>query len=174
MQAAGAALDLNICAIACRSAHRPSLAALGLGPDEQLLLEWPGAANPEQPVTAVSSAAGGPTARRVVTGAIARGLVAPLLTTALAGLPHSLVDVSHRQVAIEVSGAQSELILNVGCPLDLQIARFPVGMCTRTLLGKAQIMLWRTGDDSFHVEVWRSFADYTSRFLAEAARESTC
>jgi len=46
-----------------------------------------------------------------------------------------------------------------------------VGMCTRTVLGKADIVLWRTGPDSFHVEVWRSFADYVARFLTEAARE---
>jgi sarcosine oxidase, subunit gamma len=39
------------------------------------------------------------------------------------------------------------------------------------VLGKADIVLWRTGTDTFHVEVWRSFADYVSRFLAEAARE---
>jgi sarcosine oxidase subunit gamma len=44
-------------------------------------------------------------------------------------------------------------------------------MCTRTILGKADIVLWRTGAESFHVEVWRSFADYVARFLAEASRE---
>jgi sarcosine oxidase subunit gamma len=44
-------------------------------------------------------------------------------------------------------------------------------MCTRTVLGKADIVLWRTAADSFHVEVWRSFADYASHFLAEASRE---
>jgi sarcosine oxidase subunit gamma len=43
-------------------------------------------------------------------------------------------------------------------------------MCTRTLLGKAEIVLWRIGAAAFRLEVWRSFAPYVSAFLAEAAR----
>jgi len=93
------------------------------------------------------------------------------LRDALGALPHSLVDMSHRQLALEVSGPTAQTLLNAGCPLDLHISAFPVGMCTRTVLGKADIVLWRTGPDSFHVEVWRSFADYVARFLTEAARE---
>ena len=60
-------------------------------------------------------------------------------------------------------GRHAEAILNGGCPLDLDIASFPVGMCTRTLCGKADIVLWRTGAFAFHVEVWRSFSDYSAR-----------
>jgi sarcosine oxidase, subunit gamma len=44
-------------------------------------------------------------------------------------------------------------------------------MCTRTVLAKAEIVLWRRAHDSFHLEVWRSFAGYVSGVLAEAARE---
>ena len=55
--------------------------------------------------------------------------------------------------------------------LDLDPAAFPVGMCTRTVLAKAEIVLWRRADDSFHLEVWRSFAAYVSGVLAEAARD---
>jgi sarcosine oxidase, subunit gamma len=143
MSAAGTALGLNISDIACRSATQGTRAALWLGPDEQLLL---------------SSVPDGP-------------VIAQLLQTTLAALPHSLVDVSHRQIAFQVTGAQAQTVLNAGCPLDLYPTSFPVGMCTRTVFGKADIVLWRTGADRFHVEVWRSFADYLSRFLAEAARE---
>ena len=63
------------------------------------------------------------------------------------------------------------MLLNAGCPLDLDPSAFPVGMCTRTVLAKAEIVLWRTRQDQFHIEVWRSFADYVSSFLAEVARE---
>jgi sarcosine oxidase, subunit gamma len=143
MGAAGAALGLNISDIACRSASQANRAALWLGPDEQLLL---------------FSVDEGPA-------------IATQLQGALATLPHSLVDVSHRQIAFEVAGALAQTVLNAGCPLDLHPASFPVGMCTRTVLGKADIVLWRTGADMFHIEVWRSFADYASRFLAEAARD---
>jgi sarcosine oxidase subunit gamma len=44
-------------------------------------------------------------------------------------------------------------------------------MCTRTVFAKAEVVLWRTGADAFHVEVWRSFAPYVLGLLEEAARE---
>jgi sarcosine oxidase subunit gamma len=140
MAAASAALGLNISDIACRSASAGVRAALWLGPDEQLLL-----------------------------APLADGqVIARQLGESLSALPHSLVDVSHRQIALEVTGSQAQNILNAGCPLDLHLESFPVGACTRTVLGKCDIVLWRTGATTFHVEVWRSFADYASRFLAEA------
>ena len=66
--------------------------------------------------------------------------------------------------------AVSILLLAAGCPLELDVAAFPVGMCTRTMLAKVEIVLWRTGPDVFRIEVWRSFAPYVSAFLSEAAR----
>jgi len=39
-------------------------------------------------------------------------------------------------------------------------------MCTRTVLAKADIVLWRTGQTTFHLEAWRSFAAYVSGLLA--------
>ena len=84
---------------------------------------------------------------------------------------HSAVDVSHRNVAILVAGEGAETCLAAGCPQDLSLAAFPVGACSRTVLGKVEIVLWRTGERAFHVEVWRSFAEYAYAFLAEAARD---
>jgi sarcosine oxidase subunit gamma len=142
MTAAGSALRLNISEVACRAAvNGTQSAALWLGPDEQLLI------GPESADLAAT------------------------LTPALRGLPHSLVDVSHRQIALEVSGPHAAAVLNAGCPLDLDLSAFPVGMCTRTVFAKAEIVLWRTSTDVFHVEVWRSFASYLTEFLAEVARE---
>jgi sarcosine oxidase, subunit gamma len=140
MAAAGTALGLNISDVACRSATAGERAALWLGPDEQLLLA---------PVADAEA-------------------IARQLGESLSALPHSLVDVSHRQIALQVSGPQAQNVLSAGCPLDLHLESFPVGACTRTVLGKCDIVLWRTGAATFHVEVWRSFADYASRFLAEA------
>ncbi len=91
--------------------------------------------------------------------------------TALAGVPHSLVDVGHRQAGITVSGPRAAAALNTGCPLDLDEAAFPVGMCTRTVVAKTQIVLWRTAPETFHVEAWRSFLPYVCGYLAEASRE---
>jgi len=143
MDAAGEVLGLSIGQAACRAAVNGDRAALWLGPDEQLLLVPEGSA----------------------------AEVAGLLGSRLRDLPHSLVDVSHRQIALQVSGPRAVTVLSAGCPLDLDCSAFPVGMCTRTMLAKAEIVLWRTADAIFRIEVWRSFAAYASRFLAEAARE---
>ena len=139
--AAAAALGFSVPAQACRAAVAGERTALWLGPDEWLLI-----APPEQ-----------------------SGL-ATRLERALSSWPHSLVDVSHRQVALVVHGAAAATLLASGCPLNLEAAAFPVGMCTRTLLAKAEVLLWRLGASEFRIEVWRSFAPYVSQYLAEAAR----
>ena len=132
---------------ACRAAANVDLAraALWLGPDEYLLLDF----------------GGGAPAAEVAAG----------LEEALGDLAHSLVDVSHRQFGIELSGPFAATILSGACPLDLDLAAFPVGMCTRTVFAKADITLWRTGADEFHVEVWRSFSGYVTGVMREIAAE---
>lgn len=85
---------------------------------------------------------------------------------------HSSVDISHRNQAIIVAGPSVEATLNAGCPLDLSIAAFPVGAATRTVFGKAEIVLWRTEPRAFRVECWRSFADYCLTLLASGARDA--
>lgn len=81
------------------------------------------------------------------------------------------VDVGHRNVGIEIAGPEAATVLAAGCPLDLDPSAFPVGMCTRTVLGKAEIVLWRTAATIFRIEVWRSFAPYVWHFLDEARGE---
>jgi sarcosine oxidase subunit gamma len=96
------------------------------------------------------------------------------LMTALSksGALHSATDVSHRNVAIVVSGPGAEATISAGCPQDLSLGAFPVGCCTRTLFGKAEIVLFRTEDDTFRVECWRSFADFVFGLLAEGAEDA--
>jgi sarcosine oxidase subunit gamma len=127
----------------CRARAAGGRATLWLGPDEHLLWQE-------------SRAAALPVAE---------------LEQALAPHPHSLVDISHRQTALEISGANAATILAGACPLDLDLRQFPVHMCTRTVLAKAEIVLWRTAEEIFHVEVWRSFQRYTEELLREIARQ---
>jgi sarcosine oxidase subunit gamma len=127
---------------ACRAHREAARAALWLGPHEWLLLA------PEAEGADIPAA----------------------FAAAMADRPYSLVDVGHRSLALEISGAEAGPLLNAGCPLDLDIGAFPVGMCTRTILGKAQIVLWRTAPDSFTLDVWRSFSAYVWEFLEEARR----
>ncbi len=82
---------------------------------------------------------------------------------------HSAVDISHRNIGISVTGARAALVLNSGCPRDLSLEAFPAGAATRTILGKAEIILLRESEDRFHLECWRSFGDYVFTLLSEAA-----
>lgn len=141
--AASSAFGVALPTTACRAATAGNRSALWLGPDEHLLIA------PEAEHAAIAAA----------------------LASGLATTPHSLVDVSHRQIAFTAQGPHAAWLLNSGCPLDLDLSAFPVGMCTRTLFTKAEVLLWRTGAESFRVEVWRSFADYVVGLLDEAARE---
>jgi sarcosine oxidase subunit gamma len=145
---AAAVWGAGFSAQACRALRSASRATLWLGPDEYLLLD----------LAAVDDADG-------------NGTVASALEEALRDTPHALVDVSHRQFALEVSGPQASTLVSGACPLDLDEAAFPVGMCTRTVFAKADIVLWRTRADAFHLEVWRSFAGYVGGLLHEIARE---
>jgi len=128
----------------CRALEKDSRATLWLGPDEYLLLG---------------------------TDAESETAAAGALERALDGVPHALVNISHRQFALEVSGAHAATILSGACPLDLDLAEFPIGMCTRTVLAKADIVLWRTRAQAFHLEVWRSFSGYVGGLLCEIAAE---
>ena len=83
---------------------------------------------------------------------------------------HSAVDVSHRNAALIVSGAGAADVLNAGCPQDLSLSAFPVNACSRTLMGKTEVILYRTAIDQFRVEVWRSFATYALDFVEDVIR----
>ena len=143
LDAAGNALGLSLSMPACRASMSAARVALWLGPDERLLLG--------EESSAIETAT--------------------RLHQALHQQPHSLVDVSHRQVAFAITDRQAPTVLATGCPLDLDPIAFPVGMCTRTVLAKAEIVLWRRADDSFHLEVWRTFAPYVRQLLQEAGRQ---
>ncbi|MEF2071878.1 sarcosine oxidase subunit gamma [Consotaella aegiceratis] len=99
------------------------------------------------------------------------GAVIEAVATAMDEAFFSLVDVSHRNVGFTLEGADAAAAVNSGCPLDLHLSAFPVGMATRTILGKAEIVLARTADTAWRVECWRSFGAYVHAFLVDAARD---
>jgi heterotetrameric sarcosine oxidase gamma subunit len=82
-----------------------------------------------------------------------------------------VVDVSHRDITLFVSGPRAAEVINAFCALDLHLSAFPVGMCTRTAFAKSEIVLWRTSIDKFRIEVARSFAPYVWACLEAARRE---
>jgi heterotetrameric sarcosine oxidase gamma subunit len=82
---------------------------------------------------------------------------------------NSIVDISDRTVAFRVTGPRAAWCLNTFCGLDLDAV--PAQFCTRTLFGKAEIILWYRGDAEFHIETARSYAPYVWALLEEARRE---
>jgi sarcosine oxidase subunit gamma len=141
--AAAQAFGVELPPTACRAATNGSRAALWLGPDEHLLLA------PDGETGGIEAAIG----------------------SALGSQAYSLVDVGHRQVGFQVHGPHAAWLLESQCPLPLNLRDFPVGMCTRTLFGKAEIVLWRPATEVFRLEVWRSFSLYVVELLHEVARE---
>ncbi len=82
----------------------------------------------------------------------------------------SVTDVSYRNIGVVLTGQAAAEMVNVGCPLDLCLEAFPVGKCTRTVYEASPILLHRTGEDSFVMECWRSFAPYMIGLMAAHAR----
>jgi sarcosine oxidase subunit alpha len=140
--AIGASIGVMLGSVPCRGIVSRDRAALWLGPDEWLVLA------PEAEISLTERA-----------------------IAAAGDMASSVVDVSDRNLSIEITGPRATWCLNAFCALDLDPAAFPVSMCTRTLFGKAEIVLWRLGTETFHIEVARSFAPYVWDCLAEAARE---
>ncbi|MER8748919.1 sarcosine oxidase subunit gamma [Mesorhizobium sp. M1050] len=96
----------------------------------------------------------------------------PLADCAGVSALHSAVGISHRNIAIAVTGTGAAATINAGCPQDLSPDGFPVGAASRTILGKTEIVLLRTAPDAFRVECWRSFSDYVFTFLSEGSRDA--
>jgi sarcosine oxidase subunit alpha len=140
--AIGMAIGVLLPTVPCRSVIARERAALWLGPDEWLIQAPEGSTDLE---------------------ALAR--------RAPGDRPASVVDVSQRFRALEIAGPRAAWCLNGFCALDLDVRAFPVGMCTRTLLGKAEIVLWRIGAEVFHIDVPRSFVPYVWACLEEARLE---
>ena len=90
------------------------------------------------------------------------------LPEALHGLAHALVDVSHRDVALDVEGPGAAQLLASAIMLDLAPGAFPEGACARTLFGKAPVLVWRRGVEAFQLQTPRSCGVYVRDLLREA------
>lgn len=85
---------------------------------------------------------------------------------------HSAVDVSHRNTAILVAGPKAAEAVASASPHDLSPSVFPVGACARTVLGKIEVIIFRTDEQDYRIECWRSFASYAFGMLAEGAEDA--
>ena len=118
-----------------QGAHADGRSAWALGPDEWLLHA------PEADASGIAAA----------------------FAAIRAETPHSLVDISDREISIAVEGARAEELLTAGCPIDLR--RIASGDAKRTIFDTTQIVLLRDAPDRFRIEVWRSFAPHVEDLL---------
>lgn len=88
---------------------------------------------------------------------------------AYAATPHSLCEISDRDITLRLSGPQALTALAAGCPRDL--GSLPIGNAARTVFDSATVILWRDGQDSFRMDVWRSFLPHVRAILHRVEAE---
>jgi sarcosine oxidase subunit gamma len=88
--------------------------------------------------------------------------------------PHSLVDISGREVSLVIDGTQATELLTIGCAREVDA--IPPGEGRRTLFDGTSVLLWRDGPNTYRMDVWNSFAPHLLALLktgcAELAAES--
>ena len=83
------------------------------------------------------------------------------------GLPMAVTDISERAVTIALEGDKALAVLSAGCPRNLALLH--VGSVRRTVFEGVEIILFRTSETRWEVEVWRSFAPWLWTALTTAA-----
>jgi sarcosine oxidase subunit gamma len=86
------------------------------------------------------------------------------LVVALAGMHHSLVDVSANRAVLELSSSDRLELLAAGCGLDLDPRSWRSGMCAQTLLAKVAVLL-QERERSTRVFVRPSFVAWLGSWL---------
>ncbi len=98
---------------------------------------------------------------------------APAISEAFATLydqtPHSLVDISDREIGLSVTGAQAATLLSAGCPIDLR--DIAIGAARRTVLDGVSVIIHRDSDTDFQLDIWRSFLPHVWDLLNVVNRE---
>lgn len=86
-----------------------------------------------------------------------------------AEVPHSLVDISGREVVLMIEGPAAADLLTFSLARDL--AAVAPGTSRRTLFDGATVVLHRDAPGSFRMDVWRSFAPHLAHLMVAAAKE---
>lgn len=94
------------------------------------------------------------------------------LTSALEGIHHAVVDVSHSRAVIGLEGPNAREVLMKGTNVDLHPRAFATDNCVQAHLGRCHMLLHQLDDGpSYDVYIHRSFAVYAWNWLSDAARE---
>ncbi|MGC5699588.1 sarcosine oxidase subunit gamma family protein [Pseudomonas sp. NFXW11] len=93
------------------------------------------------------------------------------LREALGELHIQIVNVSGGQQILELSGPNVRQVLMKSTSYDVHPNNFPVGKAVGTVFAKSQLVIRRTGEDTWELLVRRSFSDYWWMWLQDAAAE---
>ncbi|NBA96385.1 sarcosine oxidase subunit gamma [Pseudomonas sp. R5(2019)] len=93
------------------------------------------------------------------------------LRAALGDLHIQIVNVSGGQSLLELSGPNVRDVLMKSTSYDVHPNNFPVGKAVGTVFAKSQLVIRRTGDETWELLIRRSFADYWWLWLQDASAE---
>lgn len=111
----------------------------------------------------------GPDEWLIVTDEADRDTLSGQAAAIRADTPHSLCDISDREITLRLTGPKVLDLLATGCPRDLGI--LTSGRAVRTVFDSATVILWRDGATSFRMDVWRSFLPHVRTLLGLAETE---
>lgn len=141
LAALNGALDLTLPQKIGRRAEAGAVEALCLGPDEWVIVA------PEAEVAGLTAAC----------------------ATVYETHPHSLVDISGREVTFRIEGPRAAELLTLGAPRDPD--SIAVGEGRRTVFDGVSVVIWRDAETSFRMDVWHSFAQHVLGLLETGCRE---
>lgn len=141
LAALNAALGVTLPSVVGHRAGAGEIEVLCLGPDEWMLHLPPGQV----------------------------GAVSASCAALMGSHPHSLVDVSGREVTLRIDGPRAAELLTLGCARDVEA--IPVGQGRRTAFDNVTVILWRDGPAAFRLDVWNSFAPHVAGLLETGCRE---
>ncbi|NVL29597.1 sarcosine oxidase subunit gamma family protein, partial [Pseudomonas syringae pv. actinidiae] len=93
------------------------------------------------------------------------------LREALAGLHIAIVNVSGGQSILELTGPKVRHVLMKSTSYDVHPDNFPVGKAVGTVFAKSQLVIRRTGEETWELLIRRSFSDYWWLWLQDASAE---
>ncbi len=93
------------------------------------------------------------------------------LRGALDGQHIQVVNVSGGQTLLELSGPNVREVLMKSTSYDVHPNNFPVGKAVGTVFAKSQLVIRRTGEETWELLIRRSFSDYWWLWLQDAAAE---
>jgi sarcosine oxidase, subunit gamma len=105
----------------------------------------------------------------VVAAPFTAAVVAGEVGHALAGLHHSVVDVSANRTVVELTGYGRLELLAEGCGLDLHPRAWRPGSCAQTLLAHVPVLL-QERDHATRLFVRASYAAHLAGWLAWTSR----